>query len=473
MRSRSFRNQDGASLVIVLVVMAVFGLILGGLMTETGASTRYTTTVSNYEKKVYAADAGVAAGIQQLQQHNELCPTAGSSETLQTVNINGYDVSVACEVTAGSTVGGLGYAIITLSPGANSLVTQGGSDPKLVNGPVYVGGTFDGNPGMKVTNGTFKQGTSSGCTSATPSGLTLDTGYTYKCGAAEPNVDVPTTPALPSTPRASQTFGTCTYFYPGKYTTAPTLSSGTNYFASGVYYFENVGQWPINKVVFGGAPATYESVRFKSPVPAAESYTPMPTCANDSDAISKAGGNAPEVTGTGAQFVLGGNSTIYLDNGSQLEVFARTLDGTSETATASIVAVPDSWAAWTQSTDNLTVYDFHNGSNPDSVIHGLVYLPEQNARLWSTNNVYAAVLGGIVAWELELQSSASGSGLQVSAGDGEPEPRHLVISSTAPSSPDPDAGRQVTSTAVVEIANDGAKTITVHSWRTKGLTESL
>lgn len=481
MRRRS-HQEDGASLVIVLIVMSVFGLILSGLLTETSASTRYTTTVNNYEKKLYAADAGVAAGIQQLQAHFNLCPTSGSSATLQTINVNGYDASVKCEVTAGSTVGGLGYAIITRSSSATSLVTQGGSDAKLVNGPVYIGGTFDGNPGMKVTNGTVLHGASSGCTSATPAGLTLDTGYGYECGAAEPVVDVPTAPAMPAAPRASQTFGTCTYFYPGKYTTAPSLGSGTNYFASGVYYFENVGQWDIDQVLFGGAPATFEAVRFKAPVPASESYTPMPTCANDNDAITTAGGNAPEVTGTGAQFILGGTSTIFLDTNSQVEVFARTVDGTSETVTASIVAVPDSsipnsspWTsgAWVDSPDDVNVYDFHNGSQPDSVIHGLVYLSEQNARLWSTNNVYAAVLSGIVAWELELQSSASGSGLQVSAGNGEPDPRHLVVTSTAPATPSADAGRQITSTAVVEIANDAAKTVTIHSWRTKGITEAL
>lgn len=475
MRSRHFRDQDGASLVIVLVVISIFGLIAGGLLTEAGASVKYTTTVTNYEEKVYAADGGVALGIQQLQQHNELCPTAGSSESLQTVDVNGYTVGVTCDVTAGSTVGGLGYAIITRSTGANSLVTQGGSSPKLVNGPVFIGGTFDGDPGMKVTNGNFKHGSSSGCTSAAPAGLTLDVGYSYTCGAAEPNIPVPAAPSVPTTPRASVASGSCTYFYPGKYTSVPTLGGGTNYFASGVYYFENMGQWDIDEVVFGGEPADYEDVRFSSPVPPAESYTPMPGCASDSAAITAAGGNVPEVTGTGAQFVLGGNSSIFLDVNSQIEVFARTLDGTSDTATASIVAVPDSWVSggWTESTDFVSVYDFHNGSQPDSVIHGLVYLPEQNARLWSTNDVYAAVLGGIVAWELELQSSASGSGLQVSAGDGEPEPRHIVITAKAPSSPDPDAGQQMISTAVVEIANDDAHTVTVHSWRTRRESEVL
>jgi Tfp pilus assembly protein PilX len=483
MRRRSFRQDDGATLVIVLIFMTVFGLILGGLLTETSASTRYTSTISNYEQKLYAADAGVAAGIQQLQQHNQLCPTAGSTATIQTINVNDYDTTVSCEVTAGSTVGGLGYAIITRSSGANSLFTQGGSTPKLINGPMHVGGTVTGGPGIKVMNGTFAQGNS--CTSQ-PGLVALDTGYGWSCSAPEPLVADPTPPTLPSSPRGSETLGSCTYFYPGRYTSPPSLGSGTTYLASGVYYFDNAGQWAIEEVIFAGTPATFEEVAFKSPSPSPpNAYTPMPTCANDDDAIAEAGGNAAEVTGTGAQFILGGNSTIFLETTSQLEVFARTLDGTSETVTATVVAVPDSWDStiWAESTDggvctgaaatSTCAYDFHQGNGPDSVIHGMAYFPDQNVRLWSTNSVRAAVLGGIVAWELELQSSASGSGLQVSASDGAPEPRQIVVTSTAPATPDAAAGRQITSTAVVEIANNPAKTVTVHSWRTRGVTEAL
>lgn len=492
MRSRQLRDEQGASLVIVLIIMSVLGLILSGLLTEAGASVKYTSTVTNYEKKVYAADAGVAAGIQQLRLSNSSCATTNSTATLQAVTVNGYDAGVGCNVVAGSTIGGFDYAIITRSSGPNSLVTQSGSAGKLANGQVYVGGSFDGNPGMTLTNGNFKHGASSGCTSGatTLTGLTLDSGYSYICGAAEPTVTAPTAPTLPSSPRASQTPTSgaglgCTYFYPGKYISPPSLGSGTNYFASGVYYFENMGQWQLDRVVFAGTPASYEQVAFKSPVPSGDSYTPKPTCANDGTAIAQAGGNAPEVTGTGAQFILGGNSRIFLANTSQLEVFGRTLDGTSSTAAASVLSVPSSWvsAGWMDADDRLActgngnnspcAYDFTNGSGPNSVIHGQMYLPDQNVRLWSTNSVRAAVLGGIVVWELELQSSSSGNGLQVTGADGLPEPRQIVITSTAPATPSSSAGRQITSTAVVEIANDVERTVTILSWRTKGLTESL
>src|SRR2546423_1814620 len=83
MRSRKLRNQDGASLVIVLVFISIFGLIITGLLTEAGASVKYTDTVSNHEKKVYAADAGAQLGIQQLQQNTEICPITGSNEIIQ------------------------------------------------------------------------------------------------------------------------------------------------------------------------------------------------------------------------------------------------------------------------------------------------------------------------------------------------------------------------------------------------------
>src|SRR5258708_1610940 len=73
MRPDDIRNQDGAALVMVLVFISVIGLVLAGLLTEAGVSVKYTNSVKEHQKLVYAADAGVTLAIQQLHQNNEIC----------------------------------------------------------------------------------------------------------------------------------------------------------------------------------------------------------------------------------------------------------------------------------------------------------------------------------------------------------------------------------------------------------------
>jgi Tfp pilus assembly protein PilX len=467
MCNRKRRNESGASLIIVLIVISVFGLILTGLLTEAGASVKYTTIVNGHEQKVYAADAGVSLGIQRLQQGNQLCPVTGPEAQLDVTTVNGLSTRITCEVTSGSTMGGLGYAIITRSPASNSLDIQSGQ-AKNVTGPIFVTGDVSGwNKGINLASGDMSQLQGNGCTSTKPTNLTLDAGHGYFCGTAVPSDPPHAAPAsVPAAPRAATTSGACKIFYPGLYTAAPSLGSGTNYFASGIYYFKFSGQFAVDQVMYGGAPASWEGVQ----------YAPMPSCATDATAIAKAGGAAPEVIGTGVQFIFGAGASLFADNGSKLEVFNRTADGTSKTLSPSIVAVPPDWAAanpaWVENTHDTSVLDFHNGSNPDEVIHGLVYAPYENVRVYSTNGVDAAILGGIVAWRLELQSSASGNGLAVMAGDGLPDPRHIVVRATAPY-PAVGGEKSVTSTAVVQIANDANRTVTVDSWRTQGASDPV
>src|SRR5688500_6600827 len=74
-------GETGASLVIVLAFISIFGLIIGGLLTESSVSLRFTSTVHTNEAKVYAADAGVSLGIQQLRQNGDICPSASESGT--------------------------------------------------------------------------------------------------------------------------------------------------------------------------------------------------------------------------------------------------------------------------------------------------------------------------------------------------------------------------------------------------------
>jgi Tfp pilus assembly protein PilX len=487
------KNEDGGSLIIVLVFIAVFGLIVAGLLTEAGASVAYTKVVTDHEKKVYAADAGVALGIQQLQQRNTLCPVTGSSTTIQTIQVNGIDTEVTCETTSGSTTGGLGYAIYTLSPDSDSLEVQQG-DAKEVSGPVHVTGGVDGlNKGLIVTKGDFSQLSTNGCNAKTYSGVggvTTQTGFDKYCLTSQP--DQPTYSAPTSFPTAAPTpqiRGNCKIFYPGRYnyslsdfslSTAFDLAR-TNYFASGVYYFRSsfsfTGTGTDNTFYFGGMPASYESVKFSSERNAA-------TCARDTEAAAAAAAASPSfpydastaVAGSGVEFVFGNGATLTVDNKSRAELFERTADGTQEKASPTVAVVPSTWAAtWETNPIHTMGVTFTPGADKALVVHGVTYAPEHNVYLKLTTAVDAVAFGGIVAWKVELDSSegGAGTGLVINGRNGTPKPRRVIVKGTSPPTSSTSAGKSVVSTALISIENDDNKTIQIETWRTRAPDQTL
>ena len=481
MFTRKRKDEEGTSLIIVLVFIAVFGLIAAALLTEAGASVAYTKTVTDHEAKVYAADAGVSLGIQQLQQHNTLCPTtSASSETVQTIQVNGLDVEVSCQTTSGSTTGGLGYALFTLSPDSDSLVLQSG-DAKEVSGPVHVTGGVDGlNKGLAVTKGDFSQLSANGCNGKTDSGVTVQTGFAKHCLPGQP--DQPTYAAPTSIPPAApapQITGACKIFYPGTYDSAPSFDLGrTNYFATGVYYFRSsftfAGSAVNDTYFFGGMPADYEEVKFSSEWQARN-------CARDTNAIASAAAASTPFTytpsGSGVEFVFGNNATLTVDNKARAELFERTADGNQETASPTIAIVPASWtsAGWQTNTIHTEAVSFTSGADKALVVHGVTYAPEHNVVLRVTNVVDAVAFGGIVAWKADLRSSegGGGSGLVVNGRNGTPKPRRVIIKGTAPPSASAGAGKPVVSTALVRIENDENTTIQIESWRTRAPDQAL
>src|SRR5437764_233080 len=115
MRARRIDREDGGSLVVVLIFISIFGLVMAGLMTESSANVAFTSRVNAHEVKVYAADAGVSYGIQQLRQDPAFCPRVGATgPSIPDLSVNGptvTSVSVTCSVNSGSTGGADGYAV--------------------------------------------------------------------------------------------------------------------------------------------------------------------------------------------------------------------------------------------------------------------------------------------------------------------------------------------------------------------------
>jgi len=471
MRQHRRHNEDGASLVMVLVFISVFGLILAGLLTEAGASVKYTKNVKDHEALVYAADAGVSAAIQQLQQNNDICPQGGiPGPGIPNVTVNGSTVATTCSVTSGSAFGSSGFAVITTATGANSLRLLN-AQAKQIKGPVFVNGNVSWGPGLQLSNGNFyqlKQPDGSCQAAPTSSQLSIAAPYgAYVCKTPA-DLGIPSGQTLPATPHAPPAkpvptdpvpfeVGTCRIFTPGVYTSPPDLRKGDNYFVSGTYYFNftTADPWNVKQsTIYGGQRDAANEPR---------AFVPAPSCATSSDAAY--GG-----TGTGVEWVFGGTSRLYIDTQGAVELFARTGEA-GATSRISLVGVPNE-PAWTNlgyAPNTLAagtpILEIKDGNQQDVSIHGMLYAPNQDVILTATNTVLAQTLGGMVVSHLTMQSSASAQGLTVSITLGPADPREIVITATAA---DPDGGRAVVSTAVVQIANDAAKTVTVKSWRTRG-----
>jgi Tfp pilus assembly protein PilX len=463
MLNRRSGQQDGGTLVIVLILISVFGLIISGMLTEGGVSVKFTSAVTAYEAKVYAADAGVSFGIQQVRQRNELCPEVSPTpETIpNSATINGQAVTVTCQGTSGSTLGARGYAVIVTSTAAVALSTQSGG-AKSIQGPVYVNGGIDPKKDINVERGNFYQeaGPNSCVLGASaPNGVNIvngsTTGYVYACrSTAAPDVPPGSPGSAPTGHQPSATIGSCTVWFPGLYTSPPALASGNNYFASGVYYFDFDGQFTVNEKLWGGQPAATEQRAFADP-----------GCADPA--------GHPEISGTGVEFAFGKSARLYIGKTGQAELFGRDNPDPTKEDGNSFVAVPSSWGWPDQSTAGTTVISSHKGNGPDMAIHGLVYASNQRVELYATSSDHSQILGGVVANTLDIQSSSSvcSGCMQLSVVAGNPAPRRIMITATAPgTSP---GEKPVVSTAIVLIDNDFAKPPSIESWRTRGVSDSL
>ena len=154
---------------------------------------------------------------------------------------------------------------------------------------------------------------------------------------------------------------------------------------------------------------------------------------------------------------------------------------TDDASNISFLAVPSAdtanWpltpagSAWSASSlaSGTPVLDIKDGNQQDLAVHGMVYAPTQGVLLTATNSVLAQTMSGLVALTLEMKSSASAQGLSVSVAPGSPTPRNVLITAKAHET----GGRDVQSTAVIQVENDDVRTVTVKSWRTRGPSDPL
>jgi hypothetical protein len=443
------KGDEGAILLIVLFVTTVLAIIIGVVLTNVEVNLRNTGVAQNIANKTYAADGGVEYVIQRLRED----PTSCGDPNLSPWQQNNVTVTVSCTPVAGPASFGSGWAVITTD------ISTSGSFPPDIHGPAYVAGglslaqdlivgggpVIQANPCSKTGSGNVLPATSFVCTAVPLTGAQPQLPCLASC-APGTLYDLPSRGPDPSYITAS---GTCSIFLPGKYTGAPNLGA-RNYFASGIYYFENA-DINVNGIdVFGGKKGASETVQVDQ----------ASACAGDSDAgVSD---------GSGVEWILGGTSAVSIGSAlnTHVELFARRPAGSASEGSAgiSIRSVPATAPAGYTPSSASTLFSDPNGANTQVAVHGLVYAPDAGVIVSSTKARGSELGGGVVASTLSLRKDfvVAGSVGIVSAAPPPDLHQFFTISSTALGG----TTKDVNTTAVIELGNDTNRSVVIDSWVT-------
>ncbi len=464
-------------LPLVMALTIVSAMVVIALASYVTTDLRYGNVVEERADRLAAADGGLRFGIERLRNFQTLCTTkAGTGGGFTTVfppEINGATTNVTCR-RVGTNISDLqGWgAVVTGAgvPSSKALFTTkgaGGSDNvKTFSGPIYVADPerIDLAAKLEIENGDLWY-TSSDCDSPTPI-PEIDSGYliftpdffrgpicndlAWDTGLFNP----PTSSTPPANilssvnPAPDNTNPGCRVFSPGKYTTAPALSSSDNYFLAGEYYLENVTLTLANQTVIAGFPSgAGDSAKINSAACAGPQQ-------QDRVNAAATGGRG------GATFYLGGTSRFDIQQGGQLEIFRRRQNETY----LSVYALESTGSGYTKSTlnHNSWILETKSGSNNDVAIHGLVWAPYTGATLGNiTNAANGQLLGGIVVALLDTQASASASAFAIGV-ESNPIDVKLLLISTAQKN-----GRTTSIRAVVQYRPDVGE-LAVNSWRVNG-----
>ncbi len=458
------RRERGSVLILVLVFMSAVGLVTIALLKQTDTNFRFGRVAKAEQARNYAAQAGIDAAIDRMHQAGG-CDSTPSLTGLPVVNTRTPSVTIECLALSQISSAAAPWSVfITGTTGTTpGFTTIGGST--TIDGPFYNGlpgpSAWGNQLDLTVTGGDVQQvqipGT--GC-STQPSNLDVDTaaGYGYY-GCLDPLPTPTYTSDLPSGLVAAPApvtngAGTCRVFFPGIYQgNLPALLEGpgtVNYFASGVYFLDGMGNIVLNPSagsvinVLGGKPHLTQQTQLGLSCSASQ-YASDPA--------------------NGVLFVLGGTSKIRANSNVNMELFGwtapsgielslyqatTTLDATAPAPFAGVASNP-------QGGETLRVSS--GGSGSDVVIHGLVYSPGASVDASGSDSFGRVELrGGVVADQLTIKRTATVA-LGLPAGY---RSTAIVTSTAVPISGE--GGQPVTATAVVHIGGTSDSPV-IASWR--------
>ncbi len=262
----------GSVLPMVLVLTVVGSLIVVALLNFAVVLFRTQPKLAERDDAfMNARSAMEMAIVLQRAEGPDDCFTATQSSTF---SINGSDAAVSCSAI-GNYYGTARNQLGVITTSSDPLAALTGAAAAQVIGDVFISG-------------------------ADPA----DTRQWFDLVGDDSEGDgthvYPTLPPLPGSLRGSiepPRLGSCSLYFPGRYTQPLVLPAGNHYFTSGVYYFEDVvtlqpgadavaGQGPVGGCAGGDAPA-----------------------AGSSSAPSSSG-----ITGFGTTFLFGANGRLIVDN---------------------------------------------------------------------------------------------------------------------------------------------------------------
>ncbi len=437
----TWRRDRGGVLPITLVFVTVFALVLIAVASLTTANLRATSVTKDRTDSLYTRDGGIEAGINELSADWARCDAA---TTLGPYTLNGADVTVDCVTVSGGSSGGGGNdpfftitgdrnVFLDKDPAAefgDLLYIEGNKgDEVRINSKAHVAGGIEiegGDPPLVFSNGLSQP--SPFCTQGVP-GLQTPGGRTCSSTYLDPD---PTPWAPTSNARSRRNHSGCRIYFPGRYTSSFQVDSDS-YFASGVYYFDNIGEIQFSDAsVTAGEPGAGATSQLN---PGNEA------CATDADAMTYSNNR---VSGKGVVFVLGGNSRLKLASSSSntLEMFAREPGAPGE---------PADWAglsvlAHDRSGGGLAVWREEEPLVTDSfegtlVIQGMLYAPQAFMQYEGRVNTNASSdadkgfsFGGIVVSYLNVKMTDGSGTTKLASGPVDiPLPRTVVLTATVDS----------------------------------------
>ena len=495
---RRVRGDDGISLVLALVFILVVALFATVALTKAQSTLISGSRLRERGQLQYTLDGAVEDGFSDIRADMTNadptnCAQAAAPSSTGQIVLNGMTSTWTCTLLAGrakksSDATLTDYAAVVTSPASGALTAQSGCSRDLViQGSIYVNGSVQDSDlckTIKVQAGDYVSPNSrAGCDTdlSALTHVTVTAGYVKTCTDETLNHALPVV-ALPAAPTQdlTPTYGagtdvvlgvapstmTCRVFFPGRYSAAPALRNGGNYFVSGLYYFAAIGTWSPSGnhlQVVGGARAL-----------ATDSDALSGDCSGMTDSLALAQPTVlPNLAAIqsysyprGVTWVLGGNSHLDLPTG-EISLFTPPQGASSRPM--SLVAVANSgngYAAISAASGTPTAL---TGTSNNTVlrINGKIYAPSALVDIFSTQSTEAVARGGVVAYKLTLQSSAAGAdGLAISAPSGfeSPPPPFRTILMT---SDDTSGGTTVQNKAVATVSNYTPYVLTVKSWRTK------
>jgi hypothetical protein len=367
-RSHGAADEQGAILIAVLVMMIVGMILVGAILGFTRSSLGLSGVGVRRDQRSEAAEGAVKMAIARRKTIAPDQPCAATT----TYTLGDQSAVVSCQrIVVPTRVPNGVYGLITtsLDPTVSALTSN---RSLTIEGNIFLsGGRVDAakvstRHEFTLSSSSYdpldlperyrKGGQRGNCadarivesvksaTSKAPAKVgCIDARWWQRAGLYDPAANTWWGVSLPPTPidartGPSYTVGGCTVYFPGRYSGGLTVSGGTNYFASGAYYFDG----PVNftgGTTVGGAGSTLG-------------------CTFDAEAMLNA--QAPPnatVSGKGVQFILGGAATMSVTgNSTRLDLNVREPGTTDFGAGKNSGIVAATYNQWTSTLETPEIY---------------------------------------------------------------------------------------------------------------------